>query len=65
MNEKCPICECELGGDCCGEAEPYERNGRRYCCRGCAVDGECACGCTRVATPVGAGGSHGEVTPLL
>ena len=64
MDEKCPLCECELNNSCCGESEPYERNGRRYCCRGCAVDGECGCGCTRVAQPVAAGG-YGEVTPLL
>lgn len=64
MLENCPLCECDLTDGCCGEAEPYERAGRRYCCQGCALDGECVCGCTRIAVPIGSG-SGGEITPLL
>jgi hypothetical protein len=65
MLESCPTCECELTENCCGETEPYERNGKQYCCRGCAVDGECACGCARRAAPVGSANGGSSVTPLL
>jgi hypothetical protein len=50
MLETCAACECVFGDGCCGQAEPFEQDGKRYCCRGCAFDGVCVCGCVRKET---------------
>jgi len=42
----CPKCGCFVAG------EGYEKAGTVYCCRPCAMDQECECGCCEeVAQP--------------
>lgn len=68
MLETCVACECVFGDGCCGQAEPFEQGGKRYCCRGCAFDQVCVCGCVRKDAEDGPGGgtSRGVApVPLL
>jgi len=64
-NEVCPNCECELSADCCGGDQPYVLDEIQYCCEGCAVDGECECGCLVDPVVPPAEGQSAPTGPVL
>lgn len=58
-NGICPNCECDVTENCCGDSGPYEMDDIAYCCRACAEDEECTCGCQAIGAGTDAGDQSG------